>query len=34
VVRAATVQLLWALAAGPAGEHHPSRSNLAGLRIG
>jgi hypothetical protein len=33
VVRAVTVRLLLAFAAGPAGAHHRSRSNLARLGI-
>jgi hypothetical protein len=33
VVRAATVKLLRVFTSGPAGEHHPSRSNLARLGI-
>jgi hypothetical protein len=33
VVRAITVKLLWTFAGGPAGVHHPSRSNLARLGI-
>jgi hypothetical protein len=33
VVRVVTTNLLRAVAAGPAGEHHPSRSNLARFRI-
>jgi hypothetical protein len=33
VVRAATVKLLRVFASGPAGQHHPSRSNLARLGI-
>jgi hypothetical protein len=33
VVRAVTVNLLRGLAAGPAGQHHPSRTNLARFRI-